>query len=136
MTKRNITYIEIPTQNGTESANFYEALFDWKMTTLPDMGDYTLWEAGEGPNGGFTPVGEQTRAGEVMISVNSEDIASDLQKAAALGGSLVCEKTEIPGIGWYGIFKDPTGNSITLYTQLGKSAESPYFQSSQEESIQ
>jgi len=33
-----------------------------------------------------------------------------------LGGKILRSKTEIPGIGWFGIFKDPTGNSIALFT--------------------
>jgi predicted enzyme related to lactoylglutathione lyase len=30
----------------------------------------------------------------------------------------VGEKTEIPGIGWFGVFKDLTGNAITVYTSM------------------
>jgi predicted enzyme related to lactoylglutathione lyase len=28
----------------------------------------------------------------------------------------VVPKTEIPGIGWFGVFTDPTGNKVGLYT--------------------
>ncbi len=41
----------------------------------------------------------------------------DLKKAKALGAEILQEKTEIPGRGWYGIFKDPTGNTIGLFTR-------------------
>jgi predicted enzyme related to lactoylglutathione lyase len=43
-------------------------------------------------------------------------ISADLKAAAKLGGLTVQGKTEIPNIGWYGIFKDPSGNRIGLYT--------------------
>ena len=53
-----------------------------------------------------------------MIYVNSEDIEADLKKAASLGATIVREKSEIPTIGWWGIFQDPTGNNIALYTSM------------------
>jgi predicted enzyme related to lactoylglutathione lyase len=27
-------------------------------------------------------------------------------------------KTEIPGFGWFGMFMDPTGNRVGLYTSM------------------
>jgi predicted enzyme related to lactoylglutathione lyase len=35
-----------------------------------------------------------------------------------LGGSIVTPKTDIPGTGWFGVFKDPTGNTLALYTSM------------------
>lgn len=46
----------------------------------------------------------------MLLYIDSDDIEVDLKKAVKLGGMLVREKTEIPGIGWFGVFKDPTGN--------------------------
>jgi predicted enzyme related to lactoylglutathione lyase len=120
MTRRNISYIEIPTRDVTESGKFYEALFGWKITPMPDEMNYSLWDPGEGPTGGFNPVNDEFKAGDVSISVNSDDIEADLAKAVSLGGSILYGKTEIPGHGWYGMFKDPTGNRISLYTTLNK----------------
>jgi predicted enzyme related to lactoylglutathione lyase len=28
----------------------------------------------------------------------------------------VVPKTEIPQVGWFGVFKDPTGNKVALFT--------------------
>ena len=114
MTKRNISYIEIPTRNSSESAKFYESLFGWKTSATEGM-DYVMWDAGEGPTGGFNPINAEFKAGDVSIYINSEDIEADLKKAAALGGSIEHQKTEIPGFGWWGMFKDTAGNRIGLY---------------------
>ena len=35
-----------------------------------------------------------------------------------LGGKVLHKKTEIPGMGWFGIFHDPTGNVLALYTSM------------------
>lgn len=117
MAKRNIVHIEIPTRNGKESGEFYEKLFGWHITREEKF-DYTMWDAHDGPGGGFTPLGDDARVGEVLIYVASEDIEADLKKAESLGGAILRKKDEIPGIGWFGIFKDPTGNAIALYTSM------------------
>jgi len=115
MTKRNIVHIEIPSTNFDQSVKFYSELFDWKITPLPEM-NYVLWEPEEGPGGGFNPLGQNSRVGEILVHVNSDDIDADLKKVQSLGGKVRLPKTEIPGIGWFAIFMDPTGNPITIYT--------------------
>ncbi len=120
MSKRNIVHIEIPTADQFASAKFYQELFGWK-TTRDEKMNYTMWEPSEGPGGGFAPLGmqpggDQVKPGEILIHVDSEDIEADLKRVVALGGQVVRHKSEIPGIGWWGVFKDPTGNQIALYT--------------------
>jgi predicted enzyme related to lactoylglutathione lyase len=116
MTKRNIVHIEIPSRSHEEAGKFYGELFGWKMTPMPEM-NYMLWEPAEGPGGGFTSLSE-TKVGEVLIYVDSDDIEADLKKAKSLGAKMVAPKTEIPGIGWFGVFEDLTGNKIALYTSM------------------
>jgi predicted enzyme related to lactoylglutathione lyase len=117
MTKRNIVHVEIPAVNGKAAGEFYEKLFGWHIMH-DEQFDYTMFDAHEGPGGGFTALNEHNQPGDVMIYVNSDDIEADLKAAIALGGTVVGEKMEIPGQGWFGIFKDPTGNNIALYTAM------------------
>jgi len=117
MSKRNIVHIEIPTKDSKASAEFYQKLFGWHMEHVEEM-DYTMWDPHEGPGGGFTHVDENSEPGSVLIYVNSEDIEADLKKATDLGATILQEKMEIPQTGWFGIFRDLTGNSIALYTSM------------------
>jgi uncharacterized protein len=117
MTKRNIVHVEIPTANAEQSGDFYNQLFGWKITPVPDM-NYTLWEPEVGPGGGFTQVGKDSKVGDVIIYVDSDDIDADLKKAEKLGGKVLVKKSEIPGTGWFGLFTDPTGNMIAVYTDM------------------
>ncbi len=117
MSKRNIVHVEIPTKDGAASGKFYADLFGWKVQTDEKM-DYTMWEPAEGPGGGFNPVTEEYPVSTIMIYIDSEDIEADLQKAKSLGGKIATPKTEIPTIGWFGVFEDPTGNKIALYTSM------------------
>ena len=115
MTKRNVVHIEIPAADQVKAAKFYESLFGWK-TTRDEKMDYTLWEPSEGPGGGFSPVGENVKPGDILVHIDSDDIDADLKKVVKLGGSIVRPKTDIPGIGWFAMFKDLTGNTIALFT--------------------
>ena len=117
VTKRNIVHIEIPSGNFDESAKFYTQMFGWKITPMPEA-NYALWEPAEGPGGGFNPLSQEMKVGEVLIYIDSDDIDADLKKAKSLGASVLKDKTEIPQMGWYGVFKDPTGNAIALYKAM------------------
>ena len=75
-----------------------------------------MWEAGDGSGGGFPEVSAEAPAGHVLIYIDSDDIEADLKKVEKLGGTVVHPKTEIPNMGWFGMFKDPTGNVLGLYT--------------------
>ena len=115
MSKRNVVHVELPAQDVPAASKFYENLFGWKMEHAAEF-DYTMWEDGSGYGGGFNKVTEETPAGQVIVYIHSDDIEADLKKVEELGGTVVTPKTEIPGTGWFGQFKDPTGNLLALYT--------------------
>jgi predicted enzyme related to lactoylglutathione lyase len=111
MTKRSIVHVEIPTTDAKASGAFYGKLFGWHITTDEAM-NYTMFDAHEAPGGGFTT---EMKPGEVLLHVHSDDIDADLAKAVALGGTVAAPKAEIPGIGWWGVFQDPSGNKMALF---------------------
>jgi len=53
----------------------------------------------------------------VLGYIDIEDIDGTFQQITAQGGKVLQPKTEIPGYGWFGIFADPTGNQVGLYTR-------------------
>ena len=118
MSKRNIVHVEIPAANVEGTGKFYQELFGWKIQHVPEM-NYTMWEAGDGDEyGGFPEVSAENPAGQVLVYIDSDDIEADLKKVEKLGGKVLHQKTEIPGMGWFGVFKDPTGNVLGLYTSM------------------
>ena len=117
MSKRNVVHVEIPAANVEAASKFYQELFGWKITPVPEM-NYTMWEAMDGSGGGFPAVSDENPAGQVLVYIDSDDIEADLKKVEKLGGTVVHPKMEIPQMGWFGIFKDPTGNVLALYTSM------------------
>jgi predicted enzyme related to lactoylglutathione lyase len=117
MSKRNVVHVEIPAANVEAAGKFYQDLLGWKIHHSAEF-DYTMWEDGSGSGGGFNKVDDDNPVGQVLVYIDSDDIDADLKRVEKLGGSVVRPKTEIPGTGWYGVFKDPTGNTLALYTSM------------------
>ena len=117
MPKHPIVHIEFSTKDREESGKFYGELFGWKIQQMPEM-DYAMFESGEGVGGGLNPVTEGFPAGTVMVYIGTDDIEATLAKAESLGAKTVVPKTEIPNMGWVGMFTDPTGNMLGLFTSL------------------
>jgi uncharacterized protein len=117
MSKRNIVHIEIPAMDALKAGKFYQDLFGWNIVTDTKM-NYTMWEPLQAPGGGFSPLNESVKPGDVLIYVDSADIEADLKQIKLLGGTVLSEKTEIPQTGWFALFKDPTGNTLALYTSM------------------
>jgi uncharacterized protein len=122
MTKRNVVHIEIPAADPGKAGSFYQDLFDWKIETDTTM-NYTMWQPQQDPGGGFSPLNESVKPGDVLIYVDSEDIEADLKRIKELGGQVLSPKTEIPTIGWFALFKDPTGNTLALYTSMNPASQ-------------
>jgi predicted enzyme related to lactoylglutathione lyase len=117
MANRAIVHLEISAKDLHSAGDFYRELFGWKVDHQPEF-NYTTFQAEGGPGGGFNMVSDQQPAGTVVPYVASEDIDADLAKAESLGAKIMTPKTEIPGTGWFGIFIDPTGNRVGLYTPV------------------
>jgi predicted enzyme related to lactoylglutathione lyase len=117
MSKRNVVHVELPAVDVKGASRFYEELFGWKMQYAAEF-DYTMWEDGGGFGGGFNKVSDEHPAGRVLVYIDSDDIEADLKQVGKLGGKILQPKTEIPGTGWYGVFEDPTGNVLALYTSM------------------
>ena len=114
---RTICHLEIPTTDVKKSGEFYKKLFGWKI----DYGwskDYAMFSTGEGVlSGGGLDSSEEARSiGRIIIYIQVDDIKAMLEKAVKLGARRVKEKTEIPNVGWYGLFTDLDGNTIGLFT--------------------
>lgn len=118
MGKHAVVWVEIPAADRKATAQFYSGLFGWQIDNSMDEMNYTMFSTGDGPGGGFPELSDGFEAGHVLISISTDDIDASLAKAEELGGKTIVPRTEVPGNGWYGIFEDPTGNNIGLFTGL------------------
>lgn len=116
-----IVHIEIPASNTSAAANFYKEVFDWKVE-VDDVYHYAMFAAEGGPGGGFVGLeGDgpmQYKPDRLLVYIGTDDIDASLASVEAHGGKTVVPNTQIPNIGWFAIFTDPTGNQVALFKAL------------------
>jgi uncharacterized protein len=111
-----IVHAEIPANDPKAAGKFYHEVFGWALQ-LDETFDYLQFTAEGGPGGAFVKIGDgpDYKAGEVIMYLGTEDVAAALAAVEAHGGKTVVPQTEIPGMGWFGIFSDPSGNRVGLF---------------------
>jgi len=116
MSRGEIVHVEIPAVKSADAGKFYQEVFGWGIQSDEAL-NYTMFDTG-GVGGGFNELGEQIKVGDVLVYIESDDIEADLKVISAKGGETVMPKTEIPNMGWFSWFKDPTGNVLALYMPM------------------
>jgi uncharacterized protein len=115
MSVHPIVHVEIPAINREVMGKFYAELCGWTVQQRPEM-DYATFEVEGGPRGGFPTIdGKSVKPGEITVYIASSDVDATLKRANELGGKTIIDKTQIPGVGFYGVFEDPSGNRIGIF---------------------
>jgi predicted enzyme related to lactoylglutathione lyase len=115
MSVHPIVHIEFSAADLEAAGRFYSTVFGWRVVQMPEM-HYATFEDGAA-GGGFNPLTPESPAGTVLVYIATEDIDATLKQITAQGGKVLQTKTEIAGYGWFGVFADPTGNRVGLYTR-------------------
>lgn len=115
MAKRKIVWLELSADDRPALADFYTELFGFDSRDFSDM-NYTTLQTGNSDEGFGIGIGQRTaeNPGATTIYIESADLAADLEKIKAKGGTVVLEPMEIPGTGWMAFFTDPAGNMMAL----------------------
>jgi uncharacterized protein len=125
-----VVHFEIPVDDPARAKEFYGSIFDWDLVDS-DMGGGVTYTSvrtvtiddNQLPtepgviNGGLMNRTSDTPAPVITVQVDSIDDA--LKKVEAGGGSTVQPRTEIPGMGAFGYFKDSEDNVMGLWETFG-----------------
>ena len=113
---------EVSTTDAGKAAAFYGALFGWTDTPVMDGGYHILQKDGKDVAGLYQLMPEQL-ARQVKPAwrnyVEVENTDASLAKAQALGGTMLHEPFDVPGVGRMAIVQDPSGASFCLWQTLG-----------------
>ena len=119
MSSHPVVHIDIPASDPRAAGKFYADTFGWNIHT-DDAFSYTMFQVEGGPGGGFVNLGDMhglpVKPGDVLLYIDTDDIDASLVKITALGGKVLLGKSEIPGVGWWAAFSDPSGNRMGLFT--------------------
>jgi len=111
-------HVELNTPDPEKAKAFYSKLFQWELEEIPNSavpaGTYTIIKVGTGTGGGIM---QQVPGGPAgwLAYVAVEDIHAATQKAKSLGGKIMKDVTEVPGMGWLSFIQDPTGSILGLW---------------------
>lgn len=120
MSNHPIVHIELSARDREAAGKFYSTVFGWKVEQIPEM-DYATFATGESKDlvgGGFNPITPENPAGTVLVYINADDIDATLAAITANGGKILAPQQEIPTVGWFALFADPTGNKMALFKAL------------------
>lgn len=110
-----LTHVQIPAPDLKRATDFYTKILGWKVTFMPGMEQYGLFDDG-GMGGGLNAFPGAAEDG-IRPFYKVKDIPATLAQVVAAGGSQVQAKTEIPGgMGFCAVFADPNGIKIGLWS--------------------
>jgi uncharacterized protein len=107
-------HIELHTQAPEKAKEFYNHLFDWTLEDYPDM-NYTIIKVGEGTGGGIMKSPMPDALPQWVPYILVTDIKVSTEKAKSLGATMLADVTEIPDMGWFSMFIDPTGAAFAMW---------------------
>lgn len=113
-------HFEIHADDLDRAQLFYETLFGWKFSAVPNS-NFRLIGTGAGPgiDGGLMKRrGPAPKGGEPLNSwvctLDVDDVDAYVARAEAGGGALALPKMAIPGVGWLAYIKDSEGNILGM----------------------
>jgi predicted enzyme related to lactoylglutathione lyase len=127
-----VIHFEMPYDDRTRMAKFYESAFGWQIQMLgEDMGNYVLATTTEtdesGPkkpgaiNGGFFPKKTDWPAQYPSVVIAVDDVKESMNNVLEAGGKLIGEPMDIPGVGKYVSFSDTEGNRVSMLQPIPRS---------------
>jgi predicted enzyme related to lactoylglutathione lyase len=112
-------HVELMSNDVGKAKSFYGKLFDWKLEDMstpatPDK-TYTMIKVGDGTGGGLmkNPIPGAPSAWLAYVLV--DDVKAATGKVKSLGGNVMKDTTEVPGMGSFSIITDPTGAMLGLW---------------------
>ncbi len=118
--RNTIVHFEFPAKDPPKLSAFYEKLFGWKFSAVPQMEYWLIETKGKeedmGINGGMY---KRTGPNDGVHNFVSVDSVNDyLKKIEQNGGKTVVPRQEVPG-GAIGLALDPDGNVFGLWETTG-----------------
>jgi uncharacterized protein len=120
-----VVHFELPAEDRKRMADFYTKVFGWKTEQLgEDMGNYVLATTTDsdekGPkkpgaiNGGFFQKTDDKPAQYPSVVIAVDNIEEHIKTLERVGGKVLGEPVDIPGVGRYVSFLDTEGNRVGM----------------------
>ncbi len=109
----SFVHVEFASTDPSRTKRVLEQVFGWEFQAIPGLA-YHVYATPRGPGGAVMPP-SAVRPNGILNYLLSEDLETDVRKIEAAGGKVRMAKEEIPNVGWWALFEDPTGILLALY---------------------
>lgn len=122
-----VVHFEVPYDDADRARQFYRAVFDWQIQSIPEMG-YNMVSTGPVSDQGMPAepgyigggmLQRQQPVQSPVITLDVDDIDSALVAIEKNGGAAVGEKMPVGDMGFAAYFKDTEGNLMGLWQTRG-----------------
>ena len=123
-------WYELAARDPRAAAHFYESVVGWTASGPTVEGvDYTHLSAGPAMVGGIAPIPENACAAHAKGGwagyIGVADVDAHAARVKELGGSLVREPADLPGVGRLAVAADPYGALFMLFKGAGEQGPVP-----------
>jgi len=114
-------WFECGTRDAVVAKSFYTTVFGWNAVDIPmpgGAGSYTLLKIGDDDIAGLYELSGPYFEGvpsHWMTYVTVENVDETTERARSLGGKVVAEPMDVPGVGRIAVLEDPTGAKISVF---------------------
>lgn len=112
MAKNTFCHVEFDVTDLERAKGFYGGLFEWSFREFGD--EMVVFGDGTTHLGGLMKKDEVKHGLSPSVWIEVDRIETYLDKASAVGGSVVSGKSEVPHVGWSAVVSDPDGNHVGL----------------------
>jgi predicted enzyme related to lactoylglutathione lyase len=136
MKKKNpVVHFELPADDRKKLADFYSNVFGWETKFFgEEMGNYVTVSTADTDekgmlkqpgaiNGGIYQKGQGTQSDFPSLVISVDDIHEHIKIVNKAGGKVLGEPMDIPGIGAFVSFRDPSGNVCSILQPVMAEAE-------------
>jgi len=116
------SWFECGTTDAAAAKKFYTSVFGWNAVDIPMPGEmgghYTLLKVGDADVAGLYELAGPMFEGvpsHWMTYVTVENVDESATRARSLGGAVLADPMDVPGVGRIAVIKDPTGATISLF---------------------
>jgi predicted enzyme related to lactoylglutathione lyase len=112
---------ELATSDPAAAAKFYSSIYGWKVTEQPmgAMGTYRVLNRGERMSGGIMGLPAPGVPPHWAAYVAVANVDATVKRVESLRGKLLVPPTDIPNMGRFAAFTDPTGAALSVFHGQG-----------------
>ena len=112
-----VVHWELWSNDPQKVSDFYAKIFDWKIQHHPELNYRVVDTGGQGGiNGGIMkPQHKEPWPGNMTFYIHVDDLAAYRERIVAVGGKIIVEEQEVPGLGALTLFTDPEGRMMGLW---------------------